>query len=271
MQEKIPCSVQVLTLNSAKTLEKCLESINDFAEIIVLDGNSTDNTIAIAERYTDKIYPQSGSNEKNIRITDFAAVRNQGLKRASYDWFLFIDSDEYLSREAVREIRAIVARGNGNAHFVYNLPRQYVLNGEAVASLRPTYQVRFFYVPAVTPFSKRVHERVNPKEGYSIGTLKHPEFVPLEDIKTLRLKWAYYLDIEQDKMKDITLRRFLIKTEANVIKCSKYLVKGILNKITHPRTSMPFAYEFYNAMYHLQIIQRLFLNLARNTFKRSTK
>src|SRR3989344_3362623 len=101
MPEKIPCSVQVLTLNSGKTLEKCLESVKEFAEIIILDGNSTDNTVAIARRYTDKIYPQADTNEKNVRITDFALVRNRGLKLASYDWFLFIDSDEYLSHEAV--------------------------------------------------------------------------------------------------------------------------------------------------------------------------
>ena len=70
MTKKIPCSVQVLTLNSAKTLAKCLASIKDFAEIIVLDGNSVDSTLAIAKQYTDKIYPQSNTNEKNVRITD---------------------------------------------------------------------------------------------------------------------------------------------------------------------------------------------------------
>ncbi|OJI07342.1 hypothetical protein BK004_01255 [bacterium CG10_46_32] len=266
--KKIPCSVQVLTLNSGETLLTCLKSVRDFAEIVILDGNSTDNTVEIAKGYRTKIYPQFDSNESNIRITDFAAVRNRGLKIATYDWCLILDSDEYLSPQAADEIREIVARGRENEYFIYNLPRKYVLEGKEVASLKPTYQLRFFYRPATLGFSKRVHERIKPKEGFGVGTLMYPEFVPLEDIKTLRIKWAHYLDIEQDKMRDITFGMFLIKVRANVVKFLKYMLKAAYNTMRHPRAGVPFKYEFYNAVYHLQIIHRLFINLIHNTLKR---
>lgn len=265
---KISCSVQVLTLNSAKTLGQCLDSVKDFVEIIVLDGNSADNTLAIARRFTDKIYPQSDAKENNVRITDFAAVRNRGLALANFDWFLFIDSDEYLSPEAAEEIRGIIKRGPANKYFIYNLPRFYVLGGVVLQQMKPTYQPRFFYRPAVIDFKKRVHERVVPKEGYSIGVLQYGEYVPLEDIKTLRKKWEHYLDIEQDKTRDITPRLFLVKFRANIKKFLKYILKALFNRLVRPRGGMPFRYEFYNAFYHLQIIGRLFINLKRNIFKK---
>lgn len=268
MTKTIPCSVQILTLNSAKTLEKCLESVKDFAEIIILDGNSTDNTLDIAKQYTDKIYSQTDTHEKNVRITDFGAVRNRGLRLVGYDWFLFIDSDEYLSREAAEEIREIIKLGAQNKYFIYNLPRYYVLGGAVLKRIKPSYQTRFFYRPAVLGFKKRVHERIQPKEGYAIGALRYGEFVPLEDIKALRQKWAHYLDIEQDKTRDITPRFFLVKFRANVKKFFKYIVKALFNFLIRPRGGMPFRYEFYNALYHLQIIRRLFINLIRNLLKK---
>lgn len=267
-EETIPCSVQVLTLNSAKTLEKCLRSLKNFAEIIILDGNSTDDTLAIARRFTNKIYPQSDDAENNVRITDFGTVRNRGLALANYDWFLFIDSDEYLSVEAAREIWHIIQRGQANKYFIYNLPRSYVLNGVVLKRMKPTYQPRFFYRPAVVGFTKRVHERIQPKEGYKIGVLQHPEFVPLEDIDILRKKWEHYLDIEQDKTRSITLALFLIKVRANVKKFLKYILKALFNLVVRPRGGMPFRYEFYNAVYHLQIIRRLFINLKRNMLRK---
>jgi hypothetical protein len=119
-------------------------------------------------------------------------------------------------------------------------------------------------------FRKRVHEIIVPKEGYDIGVLKHPEFVPLEDIKSLRKKWKNYLDIEQDRMHAITLGIFIKKTKSNIIKFIKYFVKMILNAIFKPGIGMPIKYEFYNALYHLQIIYRLFINLIRNIFHKSS-
>lgn len=254
MPEKISCSVQVLTLNSAKTLEKCLESVKEFAEIIILDGNSTDNTIEIAKRYTDKIYPQADTNEKNIRITDFGAVRNRGLRFARHDWFLFIDSDECLSTEAAEEIREIICRGKENEYFVYNVPRMYVLDGVVLEHMRPAYQARFFYLPAVEGFIKKVHERVRPKNGCEIGALKHPEYVPLEDIAVLKKKWSRYIDLQLQDMQ-VTPKVLFLKTKANLRKflayCAKYAISAAQGR------GAPFRYEYYNALYHLKIIWRV--------------
>ena len=41
--EKIPCSVLILTRNSAATLEKCLKNLSAFGEILIHDANSEDD------------------------------------------------------------------------------------------------------------------------------------------------------------------------------------------------------------------------------------
>ncbi len=49
--DKIKCTVAVLTKNNEATLKRALESSKDFAEIIVVDGGSTDRTLDIARAY----------------------------------------------------------------------------------------------------------------------------------------------------------------------------------------------------------------------------
>lgn len=85
-------------------LEQCLRSVKDCVdEIIIVDTGSTDKTVDIAKKYTDKVYfhPWEGN---------FSKARNQALKYATGDWIFIIDADEELVessrpklRQAVRE------------------------------------------------------------------------------------------------------------------------------------------------------------------------
>ena len=82
-KEKINCSIGILTLNCGDTLERCLKSLKDFREIIICDGNSTDNTLEIAKRYGAKIIKQYDSNEPNLRCAkDKANVRQKNMNAA---------------------------------------------------------------------------------------------------------------------------------------------------------------------------------------------
>lgn len=256
--EKIACTVEILTWNSEKTLKKCLESVKDFDDIIILDGNSTDKTLEIAQRYGARIIKQIETDEKNVRIEHFGEVRNKGLKHAKHDWFLYVDSDEYLSDEVVKEIGSIVAKADNNKYFAYNIPRLSVFKGRILDKLRPVYQVRFFNLKAVEGFIKRVHERINIKQGYEVGVLKNPEYVPLEDIESLKKKWDWYIDLQMQDTKKVSLKLLLTKTWANLYKFTAYWVKYVLSLVRRSGSSMPFLYEYYNALYHLKIIWRYF-------------
>ena len=49
----IACSVYIVTLNCAAWLEDTLNSVADFAEVIILDSGSTDQTYAIAGKFAN--------------------------------------------------------------------------------------------------------------------------------------------------------------------------------------------------------------------------
>ena len=70
----ISISIVIPTYNSAKTLPACLESIReqdypvDKVEIIIADAGSSDGTVEIARRFTDKIYCNSLKTEKAVGV-----------------------------------------------------------------------------------------------------------------------------------------------------------------------------------------------------------
>ena len=251
-------------MNSGKTLGRCLESVKEFADVIVLDGNSTDNTIEIAKQYDVRIFPQKESSDTNIKIDDFSAVRNKGIEYAKYSWFLFIDSDEYLSPEAVREIAAIVELDSEAPHFLYWLPRRYIVDGKVIerSSMYPNYQMRFFHIPATTGFIKKLHERINPKPGYRAGYLTYPEYVPFGGWRELRKKWRNYA-ASQIAHTPIPLARLVPYTFTNILTFCKYVIKILLTFVTGSGPRMPLPYEWYNAMYHIQLIAFAWLEVFR--------
>ncbi|PCH59823.1 MAG: glycosyl transferase [Gammaproteobacteria bacterium] len=103
-------SVIVITKNEQDRIAKCLDSVIAIAdEIIVLDSGSTDNTVAIAKTYTDKVY-----------VTDwpgYGPQKQRALELATCDWVLSIDADEVLTLELAQEISDKLARSPPEASF----------------------------------------------------------------------------------------------------------------------------------------------------------
>lgn len=86
----LPISVCIITKNEEKRIGQCLAPLAAYPfEIIVVDTGSTDRTKEIARKYTDKIYDFPW-------INDFSAARNFSLQKASHNYVLIIDSDEFL-------------------------------------------------------------------------------------------------------------------------------------------------------------------------------
>lgn len=256
--QKIPCSVEILTRNSGKTLQRCLESVKDFAEIIVLDGNSADQTLEIARSYGCKIYKQYETDEPGIIIKDYAEVRNKGLKLASYDWFLYVDSDEYLSPEVVEEISFIVQNSNPEA-YVWWQPRKYVVDGKVVdcATTYPNQQIRFFYRTWIKEFIKPIHERVEIKFGAPVGRLKNFEYVPVGSLDSLRARWARYLDLEERLFEGARRRKLLRAVLRQSALLGLYAFRYFRNFLFCRGMRMPLSYELARHKYTLRLILRL--------------
>ena len=93
-------SACIISFNEEKKIEDCLKSLQGIAdEIVVVDSNSTDNTVAIAGKYTDRIINQD--------FLGFIEQKNFALEQASHDWILSLDCDERLSEELRQSILTI--------------------------------------------------------------------------------------------------------------------------------------------------------------------
>lgn len=86
----IRLSAVIIAKNESSCIEKCLTSVKDCDEIIVLDTGSEDNTIELAKKYTSKVFDDYKWNDS------FAEARNHALDKATGDWILSIDCDEEL-------------------------------------------------------------------------------------------------------------------------------------------------------------------------------
>lgn len=184
--KKIPCSVCVLTRDSAVTLARALESVREFAEVIVCDGGSSDATLEIASRRGARIIRQDPRGlDSDGMIQDFACVRNACLEAASHDWVLYIDSDESASRALTEEIDAFLASAGSERWGGFRIPAGIIADGRLIrySSNYPGYQIRFFRKSA-GKFVKPLHERFAVNPGAPVGTFGSP--------------WHYYVDSRRE-------------------------------------------------------------------------
>ena len=79
-------SVTIVAWNEEERLRACLESVAWADEIVVVDGESTDKTVALAREFTDRVWVRPWPG--------FAAQKNFALEQASGDWVLALDADE---------------------------------------------------------------------------------------------------------------------------------------------------------------------------------
>jgi glycosyltransferase involved in cell wall biosynthesis len=108
-------SATVITHNEAQDVAAALESLSFADEIIVVDSESTDATVDLARRFTDRVYvrPWPGySQQKN-----FAAGQ------ARNDWIFSLDADERVSPELLREIEGLVSAEGEPRASAFEMPR----------------------------------------------------------------------------------------------------------------------------------------------------
>ena len=100
--ERVPVSAYMITFNNARTVEQALESLHWVDEIIVVDSFSTDGTLDIVKRYTDKVEqrPWPGFRDQYQYAAD----------RCSHDWALFIDADEEISPALAADMQRVLQR-----------------------------------------------------------------------------------------------------------------------------------------------------------------
>lgn len=108
----IPVSVLVVTKNEEQRIGQCLSSIKGFAEVIVIDSGSCDNTQNIARQCGARVinYQWDGAYPKKRQwVLD---TQNIGC-----NWVFWVDADECLTEDMISEIKGLFENGLNNAGY----------------------------------------------------------------------------------------------------------------------------------------------------------
>lgn len=146
-------SVIIIALNEEANIADCLESVRWADELILVDSGSTDRTVEIARRYTDRILTVSWSG--------YGATRNFALDQASGEWVLWLDADERVTPELAGEIQAVVRDGSAQTE-AYSVPRRAFFLGRWIkhCGWYPSRVIRLFRRDSARFSDHRVHERL---------------------------------------------------------------------------------------------------------------
>jgi glycosyltransferase involved in cell wall biosynthesis len=100
---RLPVSVIIPVRNEAKNLPRCLQALKDVGEVLVIDSQSTDDTVEIARSYEAQVvqfHYQGGWPKKRQWAIDTLPL--------AYEWILLLDADEVLTPELSQEISSAV-------------------------------------------------------------------------------------------------------------------------------------------------------------------
>jgi glycosyltransferase involved in cell wall biosynthesis len=97
-------SVYMIVKNEEQMIEEALKSIQGADEIIVCDTGSTDKTIEIAKKYTDKVYTDYKWND------NFSEAKNHAASKCKGEWLMGLDADCRLEPGGIEKIRDIISR-----------------------------------------------------------------------------------------------------------------------------------------------------------------
>lgn len=104
-------SFVIPSYNSAETIKRAIESIlkqktNIKYEIIIIDDGSTDNTEEIMKEY-EKNEKVKYYKKENSGVAD---TRNYGVSKSSGDYIIFVDSDDYVSENLLKDIESYILK-----------------------------------------------------------------------------------------------------------------------------------------------------------------
>jgi glycosyltransferase involved in cell wall biosynthesis len=155
MTNKSTLSVVISAYNEEKKIDACLHSVLFADEIIVIDNTSTDNTIAVAKKYTQKLYKRKNYPMLNIN-------KNFGFTKATCEWILCLDADERISDDLRKEIENTLKKTDSTIKG-YWIARKNIIFGKWIQNSIwwPDYQLRLFRKGAGKFPEKHVHEMLH--------------------------------------------------------------------------------------------------------------
>lgn len=154
----------MIVKNEEKNLERCLESVRDAVdEIVIVDTGSSDRTVEIAGKFTGSIFHYRWNG-------DFSAARNYSLDQVKSQWVLYLDADEELDTTG-DDLRALIAGSGGLEAYFLPLHNN---NDSSPTNYNRYLVLRLFKNTPDYRFQGKIHEQVIIKRPGSVGIAKAP-------------------------------------------------------------------------------------------------
>ncbi len=200
-------SVIIIAKNEALNIQRCLESVKWADEVIVLDSGSSDDTLAIAKRYTPHVYSTDWQG--------YGVQKQRALNYATHRWVLNLDADESVSDALKNDIQHVMHQDLADA---CRIPIQMHFEGKRLRySSSPSRHARLFKKAGAAFSPDLVHEKITLPENAKIIQLKTPIFHhSFRDvshaIEKMNRYSSYSAKMRRNSEKKISLTRTLVST-----------------------------------------------------------
>ncbi|MEN4053935.1 glycosyltransferase family 2 protein [Sulfurimonas sp. NWX79] len=148
-------SAVVLAKNNETTIQKTLQALQDFEDVVVYDNGSTDRTMEIAKSFTNV-------NLIEGEFRGFGWSKNKAASYAKNEWILIVDSDEVIDKK----LREVLATKKLDANTVYILNfRAFYKDIEVKHCGWNNQKIKRLYNKSVTKYNDNdVHEDIITEE-----------------------------------------------------------------------------------------------------------
>lgn len=174
LKQGIMLSVVIITFNEERNIGRCLDSVKDIADdIVVVDSFSTDKTEEICLRYKVNFIKRSWEG--------YALTKNFANKQAKYDWIFSIDADEALSEELKHSILQAKKSGINQAIQICRLTN-YCGHWIRHSGWYPDIKLRIFD-RQTSQWHGEIHEKIDTKIKPLLltGDLLHFSYYSIDD------------------------------------------------------------------------------------------
>ncbi len=108
----------ILTKNEEKNIERCINSLAFCDEVVVVDDESSDNTVLLAKKLPAKVLRH--------KMENYGAQRNWAIEQVKSSWIFFVDADEVVTEELGVSIQELVQKNDANGYMVHRV--DYIWN-----------------------------------------------------------------------------------------------------------------------------------------------
>lgn len=143
-------SAVVICNDEEKNIEECLKSLQWCNEIIVVDSFSSDNTVDLAKKFTDKIFQNEWKG--------FADQRKFALTKISNEWIFSLDADERCTNELADEINRSLSQNDQASGYLIPRKSFFLKKWIRHCGWSPDFQLRLFKKNSVHVRERLVHE-----------------------------------------------------------------------------------------------------------------